>query len=65
MIAFLIYVLVLLIVMGLAWWIVNQIPLPGPVKQIATIVVVVICAIILIYLLLGLVGTVPPPHWRP
>lgn len=61
MIPFLIYLVIVCIVLGLLWWILNMIPLPPPVKQIATVVFVVICAIILIYMLMGLVGTAP--HW--
>lgn len=61
MISFLIYLVIVCIVLGLLWWILNMIPLPPPVKQIATVVFVVICAIILIYMLMSLVGTAP--HW--
>lgn len=63
MIAFLIWVLILLIVMSLAWWILGQLPLPAPIKQIATVILVVVCAIILIYMLLGLAGGVPGFHF--
>lgn len=59
MIDLLIYVLVLLIVMGLAWWILTMIPLPPPLAQVAQVVIVVICAIILIYVLLGAVHGPP------
>jgi hypothetical protein len=54
MISLLIYILILLIVLALVWWIIGQLPLPAPVKQIATVVIVVIFAICMIYMLLPL-----------
>jgi hypothetical protein len=56
MITLLVYMLIVLIVMGLGWWVLQQIPLPPPIAQIAQVVFVVICAIVLILLLLQLVG---------
>ena len=56
MISMLIYLLVMLIVLALVWWIINQIPLPPFVRQGATILIVVIAVIFLIYMLLGLAG---------
>jgi hypothetical protein len=57
MISLLITLLVILIVMGLCWWVLQQIPLPPPIGQIATVIFVVICAIVLIYFLLQLAGS--------
>jgi hypothetical protein len=59
MISLLIYVLILLIVLALVWWIITQLPLPAPVKQIATVVIVVLFVIAMIYMLLPLAGTGP------
>lgn len=59
MIDFLIYFLVLCIVLGLVWWIITQLPLPEPFGRIARVVFIVVAVILLIYLLLGLVGTAP------
>lgn len=59
MIPLLVNILIILIVVGLLYWIVTQLPLPPPVKQIATVVVVVICVLWLVYLLLPLAGTAP------
>jgi hypothetical protein len=53
-ISLMIYILILLIVLALVWWIIGQLPLPDPVKRIATVVLVVIFAIAMIYLLLPL-----------
>ena len=63
MIGFLVYLLIVAIVMSLGWWILSMIPLPPPVKQIVTVIFVVVCAIILIYLLLGLTGPLPRLNW--
>lgn len=54
MIGLLIDLVILCIVAGLAWWIIGMIPLPPPVRQIVTVVFVVIIAVFLIYALLGL-----------
>jgi hypothetical protein len=54
MLSLLINLLIIVIVLGLAWWVINMIPLPPPIKQIATVIFVVIACIALIYLLLGL-----------
>jgi hypothetical protein len=56
MITLLVYLLVILIVMALGWWILSQIPLPPPIGNVARVVFVVICAIVLIVFLLNLVG---------
>lgn len=55
MLSLLIDLIVICIVGGLFWWILQMVPLPAPAKQIATVVLVVILAIALIYLLLGAV----------
>lgn len=51
-----VYLIVLLLVVGLVYWIITQIPLPEPIKRIAIIIVVVVAAIVLIMFLLNLVG---------
>ena len=65
MIQLLIYILILLIVLALVWWIITQLPLPAPVKQIATVVIVVIFAIAMIYQLLPLAGSGKHYNLRP
>ena len=65
MIQLLIYILILLIMMALFWWIVGQLPLPDPIKKMATVVIVVIFVIAMIYLLLPLAGDGPHYHLRP
>lgn len=56
MIELLIYLLIILIVMALGWWVLTMIPLPPPIAQIARVIFVVICAIVLIMFLLQLAG---------
>jgi hypothetical protein len=45
--------LVLVIVMGLVWWIITLLPLPEPMKQIVTVILAVICLLYLLSLLFG------------
>jgi hypothetical protein len=63
MITLLIYLIVILIVMALGWWILEQLPLPDPIGRIAKVVFIVICAIIMIMYLLNFAGT-PLPMLR-
>jgi len=56
LIALLVYVAVFTIIAIVIWWVLSQLPLPAPLKQILIIVLVVIGAILLIYLLLSITG---------
>lgn len=56
MVELLVYFLIVLLIMGLGWWVLTQIPLPPPIAQIARVIFVVVCAIVLIVFLLNLVG---------
>lgn len=51
-----VYLIVFLLIIGLVYWVITQIPLPDPIKRIAIIIVVVVAAIVLIMFLLSLVG---------
>lgn len=61
MVGLLINLLILLLILGMAWWIFNLVAswlaLPPIIVQIAQVVLVVICLIVLINLLLGLSGS--------
>lgn len=59
MLSFLISILAVLIVGGLLYWLVQMLPLPPQIKQIALVVVV----LILIVWLLQILGVFGPP-WR-
>jgi ABC-type siderophore export system fused ATPase/permease subunit len=57
--AFLIQVLVVLIVVGLALWVVAQIPMDATIARVIRVVIIVLVAIWLIYALLGVAGSAP------
>jgi hypothetical protein len=50
----LIWVGVLAIVLIAGWYVLSQVPLPPPIRQIIIIVLVIICAIVAIIMLLNL-----------
>lgn len=54
---FLVEILITLIVVGLLFWILQQIPLPAPFGRIVQVVLIVFVAIWLIYVLAGLLPT--------
>jgi hypothetical protein len=54
MISILVWLVILCIVCALAYWIITQIPLPAPIQKIATVVIVVVFVIAIIYMLLPL-----------
>ena len=60
MFAFLIQLLLVLLVLALVYWIITLIPLPGPLRNIALIVVL----LIFLCWLLGYVGVVPSMRIR-
>jgi|KBSMisStandDraft_5_1062788.scaffolds.fasta_scaffold03547_9 hypothetical protein len=56
---FLFSILVMVIVLGLIYWVVTLLPLPEPFKQIAIVIVVVICLLYLLSLLFGYAAPFP------
>jgi heme A synthase len=56
---FLFSLLVLVIVLGLIYWIVTLLPIPPPFKQVALVIVIVICLIYLLGILFGAVAPFP------
>lgn len=59
MIETLIYLLVVCVIIGLVWWIVDYLPVPEPLNKLIKVVSIVIGVIIIVYALLGLTGHVP------
>lgn len=59
MIQTLIYLLVVCVVIGLVWWVVDYLPVPEPLNKLIKVVSIVIGVIVIIYALLGLTGQVP------
>ena len=56
--------LIFVIVFGLIYWIVTQLPIPDPFKKIAIVVVLVIGLLYLLAFLFGLVPVFPVLHYR-
>jgi len=56
MVTALITILVIAIVAGLIYWVLDAIPVPQPINKFAKIAVVFVAVIALIYVLLGLGG---------
>jgi hypothetical protein len=57
----LIALLILVLIAGLLWWAITQIPLPAPIAQIVQVVFVIIIALMLVGMLFG---GVPLPTLR-
>lgn len=56
MIATLIYLLVVCVIIGLVWWIVDYLPVPEPLNKLIKVVSIVIGCIVIIYALLSIAG---------
>ena len=56
MLGALISLLVIVIVIGLVYWVIDAIPVPQPLNRFAKIAVIVIGVIAIIYVLLGMGG---------
>lgn len=54
--AFLIQLIIILVIVGLALWVLAQIPMDPWIAKIIRVIVVVVCAIWLLYVLVGLLG---------
>lgn len=59
LITLLIYILVIGIVLWLALYVIQQIPLPPPFAQVARVIIIVVGCLILILLLLNFIGVFP------
>lgn len=61
MIQTLIQIILLLIVIGVIWWAVQQllplIPLPEPFRRIVYVLLIVVLVLIVVYIIAGLLGT--------
>jgi len=60
MLAILINLLIIVLVIGVVWWLIDYLPVPEPLNKLVKVVTIVIGAIAIIYALLGLAGVVPP-----
>ena len=59
MINTLIYLLVVCIIIGVIWWVVDYMPVPQPLNKLIKVVSIVIGVIVIVYALLGLGGMAP------
>lgn len=53
MISLIITLLVVLLVLAIAWWAIQQLPLPDPVRWVAVVVIALIAILVLLSLLPG------------
>jgi len=69
MIAALIQVIVLLIILGVIWWAIQQllplIPLPEPFRRVIYVLMVVVIVLIVLYVILMLLGAAGGVHLVP
>jgi hypothetical protein len=56
MISTLIYLLVVCVIIGVVWWVVDFLPVPEPLNKLIKVVSIVIGAIIIIYALASIAG---------
>jgi heme A synthase len=56
---FLFSLLVLVVILGLAYWCVTLLPIPPPFKQVALVIIIVICLLYLLGILFGAVAPFP------
>lgn len=57
--AFLIQIIIVLIVVGLALWVISQIPMDAQIAKIIRVVIIVAVCLWLLYLLIGMLGGAP------
>lgn len=59
MLSTLVYLLVVCVIIGVVWWVVDFLPVPEPLNKLIKVVSIVIGVIIIIYALMGLGGMAP------
>ncbi len=59
MLSLLIWLIVLVVVFGIAWWIISQVPLPAPMGMVVRVIFGVIALLCVLYFVSSVVG---PPH---
>ena len=64
MLGLLISLVIIVLVLGVAWWIISLIPLPSPFHLIIQVVFVIIALIVVVDLLLGISGGGGRLLWR-
>jgi hypothetical protein len=59
MISLLVYLIVLVLVFGIVWWIISQIPLPPPMGMVVRVCFGLIALLVVLYFVGSAIG---PPH---
>lgn len=59
MVSLLIYIVIIAVLVGLAYWVIDVIPVPEPVNKIAKVLIIVVGVIALIWVLMGIAGNPP------
>lgn len=59
LIGLVVYLIVAGLILWLAFWVIDQIPIPPPFNQVIRVILVVVAVLICIYALLGLIGQAP------
>jgi hypothetical protein len=57
----LIWLLIVLVIFGVVWWAITQIPLPPPMRVVANVVFAIAAILVLLYLAQSFMGA--PPHF--
>lgn len=60
MLSLLIWLIVIVVVFGIAWWIISQIPLPAPMGMVVRVIFGLIALVTVLYFVGSAVG---PPHF--
>ncbi len=64
MLVLLINLIIVLLVLGVAWWVITLLPLPAPFPLILQVVFVIIALIVVVDVLLGIAGGGGRLIWR-
>ena len=59
---FLIYLVIVLIIIGLALWLIEKIPMNAEIKEIIRVVIIIGVVVWLLYILVGFLPSVPYPR---
>ena len=62
MINTLFYILIIGVVVGIIWWVMDYLPVPEPLNKLIKVLAIVIGAIAIIYALMGMAGMVSVPR---
>lgn len=64
MLSLMVYIVVVALIAGLLYWVVDVIPVPQPINRVVKVIIIVFAVIAIIYALLGLVDGAPRLNLR-